>query len=71
VKINISSNSETLCEATSRFRGKPKMKLEDEVTQDIQTMKIKNRRIAKNISRWDDTVEQTRAHRGLWSLTRR
>jgi hypothetical protein len=51
---------------SSRLKGRSKIKWEDDVMQDIQTVNIKNwRRIAMNRSRWNKTVEQAMTHHGL------
>jgi hypothetical protein len=49
-----------------QIKRKTKMKWEDHVMQDIQTVKIKMwTRIVMNRSRWRETVEQDRTHQGL------
>jgi hypothetical protein len=50
---------------SSTSTGNPKLKWEDDVMLDIQSVKIKSWRRIAMISRWNEFVEQARTHQGL------
>jgi hypothetical protein len=48
--------------------GRPKLRWEDDVTQDIKTLGVKNwRKVAMEKESWQKLLRKARAHVGLWS----
>jgi hypothetical protein len=51
-----------------RKTGKPKLRWEDDVIQDIKTLEVKNwRNVAMEKERWQKLLRKVRAHVGLLS----